>query len=121
MYVAVRGWLEFDQEQLAQVEEVLAKYSHDPYAGGWALPSKPFNWTLYVFYGGDIRESAVSSFREQVAELARMEPVDDDLDMPVGFFLLTDERKQSTSWTVRAGGVAETLAPQELRWFAERP
>ncbi len=76
MYVAVRGWLEFDQEQLTQVEQALAKYSHDTYAGGWTLPAKPFNWTLYVFYGGDIRESAVSSFREQVAALARLEPVD---------------------------------------------
>jgi hypothetical protein len=33
-------------------------------------------------YGGDIRESSVASFREQVAELARLDPLDDALDMP---------------------------------------
>jgi hypothetical protein len=50
-----------------------------------------------VFYGGDLRESAVASFRDLVAELARLAPVDEDLDIPAGFFLLSDERQQSTS------------------------
>jgi hypothetical protein len=58
--------------------------------------------------------------REQVTELARLEPTDDDLDMPAGFFLLSDERQQSTSWTVRDGQVIEARGPAELRWFAER-
>lgn len=121
MYVAVRGWLEVDHKQRQQVERIVAKYSQGIYAGGWAFPTQPFNWTLSVFYGGDIRESAVASFREQVAELARLDPVDDDLDMPAGFFLLSDERQQSTSWTIRDGLVVESLAPAELHWFAERP
>jgi len=121
MYVAVRGWLEFNHEQQEQVERTLAKYRDDAYAGGWAIPARPFNWTLYVFYGGDIRESAATSFREQVAELARLNPADDDGDMPVGFFLLSDERQQSTSWTVRDGLVIDTSAPKELHWFARRP
>jgi hypothetical protein len=60
-------------------------------------------------------------FRQLVTELAQLEPVDGDLDMPVGFFLSSDERKQSTSWTIRDGMVIETPAPAELRWFAERP
>ncbi|MEV0285587.1 hypothetical protein AB0H36_15860 [Kribbella sp. NPDC050820] len=121
MYVAVRGWLEVDHKQREQVEQTVAAYGRDGYAGGWAFPVKPFNWTLYVFYGGDIRESAVASFRDLVAELARLAPVDEDLDMPAGFFLLSYERQQSTSWTIRDGQLIETLAPAELRWFAERP
>jgi hypothetical protein len=63
----------------------------------------------------------VESFRQLVAELAQLDPVDEDLDMPVGFFLLSDERQQSTSWTIRDGTVVETRAPAELHWFAERP
>ena len=38
MYVAVRGWLEFDHKRLLQVKQILAKYSPDAYAGGWAFP-----------------------------------------------------------------------------------
>ena len=121
MYVAVRGWLEVDHKQRGHVEQVVARYGQDAYPGGWAFPVKAFNWTLYVFYGGDIRESAVASFRDLVAELARLAPVDEDLDMPAGFFLLSDERQQSTSWTIRDGQLIETLAPAELHWFAERP
>lgn len=120
MYVAVRGWLEVDHRQRQQVEQVIARYSDDTYSGGWAFPVRPFNWGLYVFYGGDIRESAVGWFREQLAELARLDPVDDDMDMPVGFFLLSDERQRSISWTVRDGLVVEAPAPAELHWFAER-
>jgi hypothetical protein len=121
MYIAVRGWFEFDHKQRQQVEQIVAKSSQDPYSGGWAFPAQPLNWTLYVFYGGDIRESSVASFREQVAELAQLRPVDDDLDMPAGFFLLSDERQQSTSWTIRDGQVIETQAPDELHWLARRP
>ncbi|WP_033442026.1 hypothetical protein [Saccharothrix sp. NRRL B-16314] len=120
MYVAVRGWIEFDHGQRPLVEEIVSGHG-DGYAGGWAFPAAPFNWTAYVFFGGDIREAAVASLRDRVAELARLDPVDDDLDMPAGFFLLSDERQRSVAWTVRDGRVVETPAPAELRWFARRP
>jgi len=121
IYVAVRGWLEFDPKRLPQVKQILAKYNQDGYAGGWAFPARPFRSTLYVFYGGDIRESGIALLRDQVVELARLAPADEDMDRPVGFFLLSDERRQSTSWTVRDGQLDEALVPAELRWFAERP
>jgi hypothetical protein len=41
--------------------------------------------------------------------------------MPAGFFLLSDERQRSTAWTIRDAGLLESAAPQELRWFAQRP
>ncbi|MFS8097271.1 hypothetical protein LFM09_09020 [Lentzea alba] len=120
MYVAVRGWLEFDHEQRPEIERVLAESEHDC-SGGWMLPPRPFNWTLYLSYGGDVREQAVGSLRAQVAALAALEPVDDDQDWPAGFLMLGDERQQSVSWTVRDGQVIEEPAPPELRWFAARP
>jgi hypothetical protein len=24
---------------------------------GWGFPKAPFSWSLYVFYGGDVREA----------------------------------------------------------------
>ncbi|MFI9818691.1 hypothetical protein [Saccharothrix variisporea] len=114
MYVAVRGWLEFDHSQRPRVEEVLGG------SGGWAWPTHPFGWTLYLLYGGDLRESAVGALRAQVDELARLEPADADGDMPAGFFLLSDERQQSTTWIIRDGSVIDAPAPAELHWFAQR-
>ncbi|MEV6712087.1 hypothetical protein AB0M48_08580 [Lentzea sp. NPDC051208] len=116
MYVGVRGWVEFTHEQREAVEQVLAARHHDLYSAGWAVPTRPFNSTLYVFYGGDIREQSADWLRAQVAELARL--VDADGDRPVGFFLLTDERREATAWTVRNGEVHEGAAPVELRGFA---
>jgi hypothetical protein len=116
MYVGVRGWIEFTHEQREAVEEVLATHHHDLYSAGWAIPSRPFNSTLYVFYGGNIREQSVDWLRTQVAELARL--VDFEGERPFGFFLLTDEWQQATAWTVQDGDVHEGAAPAELRRFA---
>jgi hypothetical protein len=88
------------------------------YSGGWAFPAKPFNWSLYVFYGGDIRESAVEWFRAQVDQLAALEPVDDDGDRPRGLFLLTDERERVEMWLVRDGAVSVGEAP-DFAWLGE--
>lgn len=119
MYVSVRGWLEVDPDQRAAVQRIIDDH-HDHYSGGWGFPAAPFNWSLYLFYGGDIRESAVGWLREQVLELATLPPVDDDADMPVGFFLLTDERQGTTAWTIRDGRIDEADPPDALRWLAHR-
>lgn len=121
MYVSVRGWLELDHRQRPQVERIIDAHRDGFYSGGWAFPAAPFNWSLYVFYGGDLRESAIGWLRDQVSELARVPPVDDDQDQPAGLFLLSDERQTSALWTVRDGRLDETPAPPQLRWFAQRP
>jgi len=120
-YVSVRGWLEINHEQREPAQRIIDAQGDDLYAGGWAFPNRPFNWSLYLFYGGDIREQGVGWLREQVGVLARMPPVDDDGDMPAGFFLLDHEDGTSWGWTVRDGRVTDGPTPAELRWFAGRP
>ena len=44
IYVSVRGWLECDEQQLAAIGET---------------PRRHVNWTHYVFFGADMRESAL--------------------------------------------------------------
>jgi hypothetical protein len=85
MYVSVRGWLEAGRRQRDAVEAVIAAARRELYSGGrWAFPERPFNWTLYVFYGGDIREAELPWLRGQVESMAALPPVDDDGDMPSG-------------------------------------
>jgi hypothetical protein len=115
MYVSVRGWLEADRQQREAVEAVIAAARRDLYSGGWAFPERPFNWSLYVFYGGDIRETELPWLRGQVDSLAALPPVDDDGDMPVGLFTLSDERGAVGVWEMRDGGVRDRPAP-ELQW-----
>jgi hypothetical protein len=118
MYVAVRGWLELDHKHRSRVEQIIEAHRDDHYSGGWAFPARPFNWSLYVFFGGDLRESAVEWLRGQVSEIACLPPVDDDGDRPAGFFLLTDERQDSSTWSVRDGRLEQTATPQALHWLA---
>ncbi len=63
MYASVRGWLEIDFEQRVTAERIIGQNRHELYSGGWAFPSSPFNWSLYLFYGGDIRHSVVPAHR----------------------------------------------------------
>jgi hypothetical protein len=115
MYVSVRGWLEVGHRQREDVEAVIAAARRDLYSGGWAFPERPFNWTLYVFYGGDIREDVLPWLLKQVQDMAALPPVDDDGDMPVGLFVISDEQAQVSAWEVRDGTVRERPAP-ELAW-----
>ena len=117
IYASVRGWLEAGHRQRAAIEEVIAASRHDLYSGGWAFPERPFNWTLYVFYGGDIKnEAGLPWLRQQVEAVAALPPVDDDGDMPAGLFAVTDERGTVRAWEVRDGAVRDRPAP-ELAWL----
>ncbi|MFI5836129.1 hypothetical protein ACIA5A_20895 [Micromonospora sp. NPDC051300] len=118
MYASVRGWLEIDFKQRSAAEEIIRRHHDDLYSGGWAFPTAPFNWTLYLFYGGDIREARLPWLRAQLDELAAMRPVDEDGDRPVGLFLVSDERGGATGWEVRAGRIREEATPS-LSWLQE--
>ncbi|MEV0719688.1 hypothetical protein [Asanoa sp. NPDC050611] len=118
MYASARGWLQIDFAHRSNAEEIVRRHHHDLYSGGWAFPAAPFNWTLYLFYGGDIREGELPWLREQITELAAMPAVDDDGDHPVGLFLITDERGGATMWQVRDRSVYEQPAIS-LSWLGE--
>ncbi|SBT39018.1 hypothetical protein [Micromonospora auratinigra] len=116
-YASVRGWLEIDFAQRSAAEQVIERSRDELYSGGWAFPPKPFNWTLYLFYGGDLRQSELPWLRDQVAQLAVLPPVDDDNDRPRGMFLVTlDDREPAVMWQVREGRLDEVPAA-ELSWF----
>ena len=118
MYTSARGWLEMSFEQRSAAEEIIARHHDDPYSGGWNFPSAPFNWSLYLFYGGDLRDEELPWLRTQIAEIAALPPVDDDGDRPAGLFVMTDERGESFTWQVRDGSVAQQSASC-LSWLAE--
>jgi hypothetical protein len=68
-----------------------------------------------VFYGGDIREAELPWLRGQVERIAGLPPVDDDGDMPVGLFVISDERAAVSVWEVRDGSIRDRAAA-ELAW-----
>ncbi|WP_404961871.1 hypothetical protein [Streptomyces sp. 147326] len=103
VYVSVRGWLECDGAQLAAVQKIIASHQDDHYSNGWGTPRRHVNWTHYVFYGADIRQSAVDWLIEQIREIARIPASDDDGDRIRGLFLAGHEADGTTEWQVREG------------------
>jgi hypothetical protein len=116
VYASVRGWLEIDHKQRDAAESVISEAHHELYSGGWGFPRNPFNWTLYLFYGGDLQIAELPWLHAQVSRMATLSPVDEDGDMPVGLFVVTDEQATTvTTWEVRGGAVHERSTP-ELAW-----
>lgn len=102
-YVSVRGWLECDETQLAAVHEIISAHHDDHYSHGWGSPRRHVNWSRYVFYGADIRESALEWFTGQVREIARIPASDEDGDRVLGLFFVSHEVDGTAEWQVRDG------------------
>jgi hypothetical protein len=117
MYASVRGWIELDHKQRRQAEQIIEQAQDDPYSGGWGFPARPFNWTLYLFYGGDVREQALPQIRAQIERLAFLPPADEDGDRPRGLFVVTDERGNAERWEIQEGSVFTHAAP-DFGWLA---
>jgi hypothetical protein len=79
------------------------------------MPSRPSDWTLYLVYGGDVREGQLPWLRTQVAEIAGLPPIDDDGDRPRGMFVITDERGKTAMWQVQNGTIDELAEPSLWR------
>ncbi|MDT0566209.1 hypothetical protein RM704_01710 [Streptomyces sp. DSM 3412] len=112
-YVSVRGWLECDETQLAAVQQIIARHDDNHYTHGWGTPRQHVNWTHYVFYGADIRESALDWFADQVRAMARLPASDADGDLVQGLFLVGHEVEGATEWQVRDGRLF--TAPADIR------
>ena len=115
-YVAIRGWLQCDDKQLALVRHVIDS-DQDRYNGGWAFPAQRINWTGYVFYGADIRDGAVDWFLDQLQQLATLPASDADNDRVRGLFLVSHEVEGMAQWKVRDGQVLITAAGLEFAYL----
>src|SRR5689334_1311633 len=114
MYVSVRGWIELDHKQRQSAEQIIEQAHDGHYSGGWAFPIKPFNWTLYLFYGGDVREPALPEIRDQIERLASLPPVDSDGDSPRGLFIVTDEGDNVERREIRGGSIHTHTAAEQM-------
>ncbi|MGW4688113.1 hypothetical protein ACWEPM_24920 [Streptomyces sp. NPDC004244] len=119
VYVSVRGWLECDEVQLATVQEIISSHADDHYSNGWSAPRQQVNWTRYVFYGADLRESALDWLMIQIREIARIPASDDDGDRIRGLFLASHEVDGSTEWQVRDGQLVVSPADTGHRYLDE--
>ncbi|MBC2874219.1 MULTISPECIES: hypothetical protein [Streptomyces] len=118
IYVSIRGWLECDATQRAAVQEIIAAYDDDHYSHGWGSPRRQHgSWAHYVFYGADIRESALGWFTDQIGEIAGLPASDDDGDLVQGLFLVSHEVEGMTEWQVRDGRLHTAPADTGYRYL----
>ena len=117
IYVSVRGWLECDERQLAAIRTVIDADDDGHYSGGWGAPRQHINWTHYVFYGAEMRESALDEFREQVQEIARIPASNADGDRVTGLFFASREIHGMTEWHVRDGQVFITPGDERYHYL----
>ncbi|TCR26645.1 hypothetical protein [Streptomyces sp. BK205] len=120
VFVGVRGWLECDDEQLAQVKEIVQ--GDDPeetYSGGWAFPPRQYNYVNWVFFGAHMRAQSLDWFLERLRSVARIPASDDDNDLVTGIFLVSHEVDGMSEWQVRGGTVRIRAASRDYRYLDE--
>jgi hypothetical protein len=113
--VSVRGWLQCDDGQLAQIRQIVE--ADDPeltYSGGWAFPARQYNYVRWAFYGGDIRAVSLGWFEErlrQIAQLPASDPDEEYDERPRGLFLVSHDAEGMSEWRVHDGGLV--IGPPE--------
>ncbi|MCQ8773100.1 hypothetical protein [Streptomyces telluris] len=116
-YISVRGWLECDDKQLAAIQEIISAHEDDHYSNGWSTPRRHINWTHYLFYGADVRESALDWFTDQITEIAQIPDTDGYLVR--GLFLATHEVTGTMEWQIRNGQLFASPAGTSYQYLTE--
>ncbi|MFI1797448.1 hypothetical protein ACH427_08845 [Streptomyces sp. NPDC020379] len=113
IYVSVRGWLECDEKQLVAAQEIISAHEDGHYSHGWGAPRRHINWTHYLFYGADIRDSALDWILGQLGESAGLPAFDDDGDRVKGLFLARHEVDGTAEWRIGEGELR--VSPGDIR------
>ncbi|MEV7388616.1 hypothetical protein [Streptomyces sp. NPDC091215] len=120
VFVVIRGWLECDNRQFAQVRDIVEQDDPDrTYSGGWAFPPRQYNFANWVFFGAGMRAQTVGWFLDRLQRVARIPASDDDDDLITGLFLVSHEVDGMSEWQVRDGTVVIRAASQEYRFLDE--
>ena len=109
--VAIRGWIECDDEQLKQVEAVIAAAApaEPEYAKGWVVPRGSGSWTNYVFFGASVKERLAEWLRPQLEQIAALQPVSAD-EYVRGLFFVGSESGVAHEWLIKDGKLLESDA-----------
>ena len=110
---SVRGWLELDEDQLAQVRGIVAADSDDigHYASCWHFAVEG-GWSQFAFFGCTVRTSLLPQVRAQLERIAR-EVVSHDgefTDYAVGVFHVALEDDGELVWRLEGGTFTENRA-----------
>ncbi|MFE3037834.1 hypothetical protein ACFXKY_40035 [Streptomyces canus] len=120
VFVRIRGWLECDDQQLAQVKEIVqADDAGQTYSGGWAFPPRQYNFVNWVFYGAEMRAQSVGWFLDRLRNVARIPASDEDDDRITGLFFVSHEVDGMSEWQVRDGTVLIRAASDAYQFLDE--
>ncbi|MEV6839712.1 hypothetical protein AB0N17_35325 [Streptomyces sp. NPDC051133] len=120
VFVSIRGWLECDDQQLAQVKEIVEADDPDrTYSGGWAFPPRQYNFVNWVFFGAQMRAQSVDWFLEVLRRVARIPASDADNDLITGLLLVSHEVDGMSEWQVRDGIVVIRAASGAYQYLDE--
>ncbi|UXX98078.1 hypothetical protein N7U49_48190 (plasmid) [Streptomyces sp. AD2-2] len=118
VFVSIRGWLECDDRQLAQVKELVEQDDPDrTYSGGWAFPPRQYNFVNWVFFGAQMRAQSVDWFLDRLRQMARIPAFDEDDDRINGLFLVSHEVDGASEWQVRDGTVVIQAASESCQFL----
>lgn len=117
-YSSIRGWLQVSSIMVVQIREMIPTFKArakeydlsledaDLYLGGFLFQEKRINWSDYVFYGADVRTSAVHFIEDLIKEIGVTVNEKDGnyIDRPFGLFYINDEDEENMiQWLIAHG------------------
>lgn len=102
-FVSVSGSLICNDNQFDLIKKIISSYDNSRltlskeeinlYNSGWLFNHNEFNWSRYIFYGGDIKESGVDYIKSQVNEIiTKLKLLDSEEDREIeGIFYFNPE------------------------------
>lgn len=134
-YTEIKGWIQLPEllssAQANQALEIIERSTLSPqlharfnvdaetaafYNQGWLLQQQVINGGPFLFYGASIRTHLVGFIKAQVAEIAALNYMDEDLTAYAkGMFFLDEDGTYGhppASWIIRQGGLIESSWPR---------
>ena len=118
--IAVRGWIACDDQQLIEIQRMLAAEHGEKYAAGWLVAPTHHtgSWTNYVFFGADLSAERFERWRATLGEIAAIVPLSPD-EYVRGLFFVSDERAGRTELLVKGGRITNIDSAERYNFLDE--
>ena len=107
----IRGWLECDDDQIAQIKQVVQNHIDEHYTSAWAFPPAKTtgSWINFAFFGVSADQAVTEWLEQQLQAIAALQPKSPD-EYIRGIFFVSVEGQPRQEWHIANGALRKTAA-----------
>jgi len=116
--ITVRGWIDCDDDQIGQVEQIIAAHQHVHFSKAWALPAakESGSWINFAFFGAAAGPELLAWIEPQLEAIAALTALSPDEHVRGLFFVSTDAGER-WEWRMQNGALTKLPAALAYRYL----